>query len=81
MSIATVVAETQYSVVITDNSGATTIVTPPAAVSLIISTDGPAGPPGPGVPIGGDAGNILLKQTTANYDAGWAATVDGGTFN
>lgn len=34
-----------------------------------------------GLPTGGDPGNILLKQTNANYDADWVATVDGGTFN
>ena len=34
-----------------------------------------------GLPTGGDPGNILLKQTNANYDASWVATLDGGTFN
>lgn len=34
-----------------------------------------------GLPTGGDPGNILLKQTNANYDADWVATLDGGTFN
>lgn len=50
-----------------------------------IAAVGPQGPPGPpsesGLPEGGDIGNILIKQGTANYDAGWAATLDGGTFN
>ncbi len=34
-----------------------------------------------GLPTGGDPGNVLIKQTGANYDADWAATVDGGSFN
>lgn len=46
---------------------------------------GPQGPPGSPseaeLPEGGDTGNILIKQSSANYDANWAATLDGGTFN
>lgn len=46
---------------------------------------GPQGPPGSPsqaeLPKGGDTGNILIKQSSANYDANWAATLDGGTFN
>lgn len=34
-----------------------------------------------GLPTGGDPGNILLKQSNANYAADWVATLDGGTFN
>ena len=34
-----------------------------------------------GLPEGGNVGNVLLKSTPANYDAEWAATIDGGTFN
>ncbi|NDD68136.1 MAG: hypothetical protein EBZ29_01730 [Synechococcaceae bacterium WB9_4xC_028] len=34
-----------------------------------------------GLPTGGDPGNILIKQTNANYAADWVATLDGGTFN
>lgn len=34
-----------------------------------------------GLPNGGDPGNVLLKKTTANHDAEWVATLDGGTFN
>lgn len=37
--------------------------------------------PTAGLPTGGDAGNILIKDTSANYDASWAPTLDGGTFN
>jgi hypothetical protein len=45
---------------------------------------GPAGEPGTagvGIPPGGDPGNVLIKGTYADYEAEWAATVDGGTFN
>lgn len=33
------------------------------------------------LPTGGNPGNILIKQTNANYDADWTPTLDGGTFN
>lgn len=33
------------------------------------------------LPTGGDPGNILIKDTNANYDASWLPTLDGGTFN
>ena len=75
MSIATVVVtEAQYSVVITENGVATTVVSAPTAVSLTISTPGPAGPPGPGVPIGGVAGDLLVKSSATNYDTAWTST-------
>jgi len=74
MSTATVVvSQEQYSVVITDNNGATTVVTPPTAISLTVSTPGPAGPPGPGVPIGGNPGDLLSKSSATNYDTAWTA--------
>jgi len=59
---------------VTVTEGDTTVVT--------ITTAGPQGPSGDGtgLPTGGDPGNILLKTTGANYDADWAATLDGGTF-
>jgi hypothetical protein len=74
MSVATVVVtESQYSVVITENGDSTTVVTPPVAVQLTISTPGPAGPPGAGVPIGGAAKDLLIKATGTNYDTAWTA--------
>lgn len=49
---------------------------------------GATGPAGPGVPAGGAAGQILTKQTSADYDTIWAtqtyvarATGIGGTFS
>jgi len=33
------------------------------------------------LPTGGAVGNVLLKNGTANYQAEWVPTVDGGTFN
>lgn len=32
---------------------------------------GPAGPPGPGVPVGGTTGELLIKQSGTNYDTAW----------
>lgn len=34
-----------------------------------------------GLPTGGVVGNILIKDSSANYDASWNATLDAGTFN
>lgn len=39
---------------------------------------GPAGPAGPGVPTGGAAGQVLAKNTTANYDTHWIDPPEGG---
>jgi len=63
------------TVVVTEN-GSSTVVT--------AITEGPQGPSGQaagGLPTGGDAGNILIKDTSANYDTSWTPTLDGGTFN
>jgi hypothetical protein len=63
------------TVVVTEN-GSSTVVT--------VITEGPQGPSGQaagGLPTGGDPGKILIKDTNANYDASWIATLDGGTFN
>lgn len=40
---------------------------------------GPAGPTGTGVPTGGTAGQILLKNSSDDYDYVWTDVVDGGT--
>lgn len=41
---------------------------------------GPQGPIGTPLPSGGVPGDILMKDSYANYDADWAPTLDGGTF-
>jgi hypothetical protein len=75
MSIATVVVtEAQYSVVITENGIATAVVTTPTPVDVVVSTPGPIGPPGPGVPVGGAAGDLLVKSSATNYDTEWTST-------
>jgi hypothetical protein len=58
------------------------VVTETAANVVEVQVPGPQGPSGDaaGLPTGGDPGNVLLKNSGANYDATWAATVDGGTF-
>jgi len=53
-------------------------------LTVEVATQGPQGPAGSvagGLPSGGDPGNVLLKSSYDNYQAEWAATVDGGTFN
>lgn len=66
---------------------ASTVVVTEATVDVVeVLTTGPAGAagaqgdPGPGVPEGGDPGNVLLKSSYANYESEWSAVVDGGTF-
>ena len=71
------------TVVVTEN-GSSTVVTVPVISTVTAITEGPQGPSGiaaGALPLGGNPGNILLKQTNANYDASWVATLDGGTFN
>jgi hypothetical protein len=37
------------------------------------------GPPGEGVPTGGDTGDILIKLSGTDYDTAWTNTIDGGS--
>ena len=39
---------------------------------------GPQGPAGPGVPSGGNAGMVLTKQSSTNYDTAWETPADPG---
>lgn len=76
---------TKAEVTITEESGAvTTITTPSCPLVITTFTEGPQGPSGisaGALPTGGDPGNILIKNTNANYDTSWTPTLDGGTFN
>jgi hypothetical protein len=36
-------------------------------------TQGPTGPVGPGVPSGGTQGQIIVKNSSTNYDTGWSS--------
>lgn len=47
---------------------------------MTAGAQGAAGVAGPGVPTGGQPGNVLLKTSNANYASEWSAVVDGGTF-
>ena len=38
---------------------------------------GPEGPPGEGVPIGGSAGQVLTKLSDSDYDTGWRTPTGG----
>jgi hypothetical protein len=77
------VSAVNNTVVVTEN-GSSTVVTVPVTSTVTAITEGPQGPSGiaaGALPTGGNPGNILIKQTNANYDADWTATLDGGTFN
>jgi hypothetical protein len=41
------------------------------AVALFHSMVGAQGPPGPGVPAGGTTGQVLVKQSDADFDTAW----------
>jgi hypothetical protein len=54
---------------------------PAGADSTVPGPEGPAGdtgPPGPGVPPGGDTGTVLTKASPADHDTTWAAPAGGG---
>ena len=80
------ISAVKHTVIVTENSSSTVITVPETTVVRAIA-QGPQGPQGPsgevagGLPTGGDPGNILIKDTNANYEAAWTATLDGGTFN
>ena len=72
------------SVNITSTTNTVTVTGDGDNAVVTVATVGPQGPSGEvagGLPTGGDPGNILIKDTNANYDASWTATLDGGTFN
>lgn len=67
------------------------IEAPPVSVEVIeeggvlvveVIHPGPQGPSGGGdaLPPGGNPGDILMKDGYSDSDAGWAPTLDGGTF-
>jgi len=33
-----------------------------------------------GLPVGGDTGELLVKESSVDYDAGWTNTLDVGNF-
>lgn len=69
-----VVTTTQAIVEIVDNGAATTVLTTPAPATVEISAPGPAGPPGPGVPVGGTTYQLLAKASNTNFDTEWTST-------
>ena len=78
------VAAVVNTVAVTEGDAAAIVVTVPQTSVVTAVTQGPQGPSGDvggGLPTGGDPGNILIKDTNANYDTSWTATLDGGTFN
>lgn len=52
----------------------TVTVTKGDTTVLTIATAGPQGPIGPGLPIGGATGDLLVKSSDANYDTTWTSS-------
>jgi len=48
-------------------------ITEGVTTTLDLSVPGVQGPPGPGVPSGGTTNQVLIKQSSGNYDATWGA--------
>jgi hypothetical protein len=86
------VSAVSNTVTVTEGNAGTTVVTVPKTTvitAVVAGPQGPIGPQGPegpqgpiGTPLpsGGVPGDILMKDSYANYDADWAPTLDGGTF-
>jgi len=67
----------------------TTVATSPSVLSMALGVPGPQGDAGPagqngsngvGVPVGGTAGQALVKLSGTNYDTGWTTISSGGTW-
>ena len=41
---------------------------------------GATGATGPGVAAGGTTGQLLVKNSSTDYDTSWTDTIDGGTY-
>lgn len=50
----------------------------PLVQVIEIGGGGVQGPPGPGVPVGGDPGQVLAKKSGSNYDTEWIDPPAGG---
>lgn len=73
--------QTAAIVEITDAGNVVVVETARDVVEIVTAgAQGAAGAAGPGVPTGGQPGNVLLKSTYNNYETAWSAVVDGGTF-
>ena len=49
------------------------------APTINVSIETYSGFPGPGIAIGGTAGQLLRKKTSTNYDTEWGLTITSGT--
>jgi hypothetical protein len=58
----------------------TIIVIAKETETILVSASGPQGASGPGVPAGGTANQLLLKNSGTNYDAGWT-TYEGNVHS
>jgi hypothetical protein len=76
-----VTPDTVTTVEITDAESVVVVERERDVVEVVTAgAQGAVGEAGPGVPTGGDPGNVLLKSSYANYESEWSAVVDGGTF-
>lgn len=76
-----VTTDTAATVEITEAGNVVVVDTGRDVIEVVSAgAQGAAGEAGPGVPTGGQVGNVLLKSGTANYATQWSAVVDGGTF-
>ena len=50
-----------------------------AWISVATTVAGPTGPAGTGIPAGGTTGQVLVKNSSDDYDYSWTDIIDGGT--
>ena len=53
------------------------VVVTPDTNTVVVSTPGPAGADGQGVPVGGSTGQVLSKVNSTNYNTQWSSATSG----
>lgn len=78
-----VITETVFQDVISPEASTTVVITEPQRTNVFISSPGPQGPVGEGIPTGGVQNDIIIKNSSTDYDVSWsdAPTLDAVIFD
>jgi hypothetical protein len=74
-------ADVQIAVI--DQANTQITLAAPSETGVVIAVPGVQGPVGQGVASGGVAGQLLVKQSSTDYDAAWSntgITINDGTY-
>jgi hypothetical protein len=74
------IVETGIDVSVVDTETITVDVQDETVMVEVVNSPGTQGPAGPGVPVGGTQGQIIVKNSSTNYDTSWTSTIDFGTW-